>query len=178
MHLRKACMKKITDYFRKIIAIQKDYFGEYSREIAVRNLHLMQTVGYAGTIVYLLYYAFTKLFFQTIDDISAVRPDHPCIDSFPSPFENSALGRKYQHEGNLKGYIAVLYHVDALCDHHERFSASRCAFRVLPVVSAHGPSAVHPARLSAFDHDRLKLDPVLPACIDFQVLRVLAARTF
>lgn len=61
---RKRDMKKLVQFLKRVTEIQKDYFADYNKEIAVRNLQFMRTVGYVGTIVYIGYFAFTELLYM------------------------------------------------------------------------------------------------------------------
>lgn len=108
-------MKKIAGYFRKIAAIQKAYFTEYSREIAVRNLQLMRTVGCAGTIVYLSYYAFTALFFRQLTISPLYALIIPVLIAFLLHAEKALAAEKINAKAALKVtlllYITLMLYV-------------------------------------------------------------------
>jgi diguanylate cyclase (GGDEF)-like protein len=57
-------MKKAAAYIKGISDVQRSYFLECGREIAVRNLQLMRTVGIAGALLYLIYFVVTQIFFS------------------------------------------------------------------------------------------------------------------
>lgn len=107
LHLRKACMKRIMEFFRSLTAVQKGYFSEFSREIAVRNLQLMRTAGYAGIILYVVYFVITQLFFKE----KAISPLYglivPVLASF-SLYATRALAQGKVN--NLRAQRATLLH--------------------------------------------------------------------
>jgi diguanylate cyclase (GGDEF)-like protein len=56
-------MSKLKEKLKNVIKSQNSYFRECGQEIAVRNLELMCTLCWAGITIYILYYAFTELFY-------------------------------------------------------------------------------------------------------------------
>lgn len=57
-------MKNAANSISEIKKNQKKYFGEFKEEISIRNLQLMQTICYAGIIIFCLYFLFIKIFFN------------------------------------------------------------------------------------------------------------------
>lgn len=57
-------MRRAFAFIKGVSDVQRAYFSECGREIAVRNLQLMRTVGIAGTVLYLLFLSVTLLFFR------------------------------------------------------------------------------------------------------------------
>ena len=178
LHLRKACMKRIVEFFRSITAIQKGYFSEFCREIAVRNLQLMRTAGYAGIILYVVYFVITQLYFKE----KAISPLYglivPVLASF-SLYATRALARgkinmPQAQRATLLHYFTLMLYIMIM----SVFPHPEVPFRVLPALPRDGAGALHTARLPAADHDPFEPGAVFPAGAHLQSPRMLVPRAF
>jgi hypothetical protein len=118
---RKASMKRLLHLVRSISAIQKGYFSECSREIAVRNLHLMRTAGFAGIILYVVYFVITFIFFSD----KSISPYYGLIVPVLACF---SINHAYAQRENLNtrhpsGFPAALHHFDAQSSSFSRVPA-------------------------------------------------------